>query len=483
LIIDEHFTPTGGLDLDDYVARGESNAVWHLIRYLWAAEVLGDWPETARVLDLGCGAGYGTYLLALRHPGISFLGVDYDPAAVEAARAAYVLPNLRFAPGDATQWEATIGRERYDCVVAFDSIEHVVHRELMLQEVVEHLEERGRLLLSTPCAWASPILAPSWEFHRIEYSLVTLYDFLRRYFGRVRRPDDGTLPRVEVFDRLRGSGMEYLLLLNPVVCEVPIVIPNPYRPRAQVGREEGRSGVRAVAGDWGGWGRATPGVVDVRTGMAMLTQHPTAAAIAFETGLRGPDWEVVAGDWDGRGVDTLGLVNPATGEVVLLERNAPDAPRRWLRVPPAEPGWLAVAGDWDGDGRDALAFFHPPTRVWRLQGSGIDGPFDREFFFGPHLEGLVPLAGAWTGGGADGVGVYSPQSAAFYLRAEVGAGEPDVFVNFGVPGGLPVAGDWDGDGVTTFGVCNLDDRQFYLRNAHAPGDADLAIWLPAIAVR
>ena len=479
--MDEHFTPSTGLDLDEYIRRRDANAVWHLIRYVWALECLAERP-VARLLDFGCGAGYGTYLVASRFPDVSVLGVDYDPAAVEAARAAYQLPNLRFALGDGTQWEATIGDEVYDCVVSFDSIEHIEHRELVMQSLVEHLSPSGFVLLSTPCAWASPVLRPGWEFHKIEYSLVTLYDFLRRYFGRVLRPDDGSLPHVEVFDRLRGTGLEYLLLLNPVLCEAPIRFENPYRTRAAGGeRLEAGASLRAFAGDWGGWGVDMPGVVDVRTGIALLaTPHgPDGAPLAFDTGLRGSGWRIVAGDWDGDGVDTIGAVDAATGEVVLLERNAPDAPRRAFRFGEIEPGWLPVAGDWDGDGVDAVGFFDPATRAFRLKDANGDGPFDRAFYFGPELGDLVPLAGDWAGAGADSVGVYSPQSATFYLRVELRPGDPDLFVNFSVPGCLPIAGDWDGDGVDSIGVCNLGDRQLYLRNAHAPGPADVCIPLPS----
>jgi 2-polyprenyl-3-methyl-5-hydroxy-6-metoxy-1,4-benzoquinol methylase len=153
--MDEHFRPEAGLELDDYIRAGDSNAVWHLIRYLWALEYLADKPSITRLLDLGCGAGYGTFLIANRFPELTVLGVDYDPSAVESARAAYSRPNLRFALGDATQWQATIGNDVHDCVVSFDAIEHIEHRELAMQSIVEHLSPDGVLLLSTRCGATS----------------------------------------------------------------------------------------------------------------------------------------------------------------------------------------------------------------------------------------------------------------------------------------------------------------------------------------
>jgi len=229
-IVDEHFVPAGAMDLKTAIATGDANAVHHLIRYEWAERYLAD-IRPASVLDLACGAGYGAHQLACGLPGTRVLGVDYDAGAVETARKQYRATNLSFAVGDARRWEETIGRERFDCVVAFDMIEHVSHREILAQGVVEHLASEGRLLLSTPCAWDDTRLEPEWEFHRIEYSARALYDFLRRYFSRIVRPEDAAFPHREVFDLLNGGPVTYVLKMNPIVCERPILVDNPY-PRA-----------------------------------------------------------------------------------------------------------------------------------------------------------------------------------------------------------------------------------------------------------
>ncbi len=63
-IEDEHFVPEFGLDLDRYLNAGHIGGVHHLIRYLWALEVLKDAPHIHSLLDIACGSGYGSYLLA-----------------------------------------------------------------------------------------------------------------------------------------------------------------------------------------------------------------------------------------------------------------------------------------------------------------------------------------------------------------------------------------------------------------------------------
>jgi 2-polyprenyl-3-methyl-5-hydroxy-6-metoxy-1,4-benzoquinol methylase len=235
MVIDEHFVPEHGLELDPYIARGDVGAVHHLIRYKWALACLDD-LRPASVLDVACGAGYGSYAIAKEFPFVKVFGVDYDPSAVNQSRSSYAMSNLRFAVGDLMRWDETIGDDVFDCVITFDTIEHVPHRELMMDNLVRHLTPNGSVLLSTPCARPENALVPEWEHHKLEYNAASLYDFLRRYFRVVQRRDDATLPHADVFNRLRGTDINYAPVMNPVLCRGPILIENPYRPHQCPGR-------------------------------------------------------------------------------------------------------------------------------------------------------------------------------------------------------------------------------------------------------
>lgn len=226
-VIDEHFTPGAALDLETYIAAGDLTAIHHLARYLWARELL---PRgEANVLDLGCGSGYGSHILAEARPDARVTGIDYDAQAVEHARRHHQLANLSFAVGDPTAWERTIGSSRFDAIACFDVIEHVQHRELLLEAVVEHLHPHGELFFSTPCASNTNNLKPGWEHHRIEYSTASLYDFLARYFSEVSLSEDPSFPGRPLFEGLHARGVLYELRLNPVICRKPIRIASPYR--------------------------------------------------------------------------------------------------------------------------------------------------------------------------------------------------------------------------------------------------------------
>jgi 2-polyprenyl-3-methyl-5-hydroxy-6-metoxy-1,4-benzoquinol methylase len=226
--VDEHFVPGRGTTLRDAIQAGERDAAHHLIRYEWAAQCLADWPVRS-LLDLATGSGYGAHDLAARLPSTKVTGVDYDPGAIEHARVRYSLPNLEYRSGDATRWVDTIGPETFDAIVSFDMIEHVVHREIMMEGLVRHLAPGGTLLLSTPCGELETALQPTWVHHRIEYSSASLYDFIRRYFAVIVRPEDREFPHRDVFDLLAEGPVTYFLKMNPVVCRGPIVIENPYR--------------------------------------------------------------------------------------------------------------------------------------------------------------------------------------------------------------------------------------------------------------
>jgi trans-aconitate 2-methyltransferase len=58
--------------------------------------------EARHVVDVGCGPGNSTELLATRYPGAEILGLDNSPAMLEEAR--HRLPALRFETADAGVW-------------------------------------------------------------------------------------------------------------------------------------------------------------------------------------------------------------------------------------------------------------------------------------------------------------------------------------------------------------------------------------------
>ncbi len=82
------------------VVPGQVDAdLWneHLARYLFAGRL----ARRRRVLDIGCGAGYGSSELA-HTTAASVTGLDISPEAVALARSSYDAANLQFLAASAT---------------------------------------------------------------------------------------------------------------------------------------------------------------------------------------------------------------------------------------------------------------------------------------------------------------------------------------------------------------------------------------------
>lgn len=114
----------------------------HVSRYAFAAR----WAAGARVLDLGCGAGYGTAELAGR--ARSATGIDLAPKAIEYASAAYPLANISFVPASVTA--APFRDGFFDLITAFEVIEHLENWRELLSESRRLLHPHGVFLVSTP---------------------------------------------------------------------------------------------------------------------------------------------------------------------------------------------------------------------------------------------------------------------------------------------------------------------------------------------
>jgi 2-polyprenyl-3-methyl-5-hydroxy-6-metoxy-1,4-benzoquinol methylase len=114
----------------------------HVARYTFAARL----ARGKRVLDAGCGAGYGSAELAQAADSVT--GVDRASEAIGFARANYCLPNLRFEQASCDALPHPGGS--FDLVVAFEVIEHLDHWREFLLEVRRVLAPAGQLIISTP---------------------------------------------------------------------------------------------------------------------------------------------------------------------------------------------------------------------------------------------------------------------------------------------------------------------------------------------
>ncbi len=223
----EFFTPQFGLEIDEYIRKEDKQGIHHLGRYHWAKQVLSSLSPNS-ILDIACGMGYGSFILASHLNPTKVVGADYDIRGIDIAKRTYRRNNLFYVLGNIVSWECSHGESTellgsYDAIISFDTIEHLLHREIALIRITQNLSANGVLLLSTPCGHSTSRLNPGWEHHKLEYSYVDLQNFLKRFFDTVLIPEDGNLPNMDYWENVINKGkIRYLNTSNPVVCLNPI---------------------------------------------------------------------------------------------------------------------------------------------------------------------------------------------------------------------------------------------------------------------
>ncbi len=133
-------------------------------RCQYAYEFAVAYIQGKKVLDVGCGNGYGTALMAKSAKEI--IGLDYDAETVEQNKKTYSsLSNISFKQAfiPPVPFEAA----SFDVITAFQFIEHIEPRKEFLKECLRVLRPGGVLLVTTPNAIKSLARNP---FHVHEYT-------------------------------------------------------------------------------------------------------------------------------------------------------------------------------------------------------------------------------------------------------------------------------------------------------------------------
>ncbi len=107
--------------------------------------------EPRHCIDLGCGPGNSTELIAARFPRARLEGLDSSPDMLETARKR--LPEVTFTLGDVATWSA---RDRYDLVFANAVLQWVPDHPHLMQRLVRALTSDGVLAMQMPNNLAEP---------------------------------------------------------------------------------------------------------------------------------------------------------------------------------------------------------------------------------------------------------------------------------------------------------------------------------------
>ncbi len=184
----------------------------HLHRYAYATQFV----QNKKVLDLACGEGYGSYLLA--KTAISVVGIDIDENSIKHARNKYIKQNLEFKAGSITE-VPIVGESLFDVAVCFEALEHIEDHQKLLSEVKRLLTPDGVFIVSTPNKTVytdEPQFNNPFHVHELYFD--EFRELFEKYFKNVKflgqriYCDSHIWP---VFSKEDGKLVEYVIDRNP----------------------------------------------------------------------------------------------------------------------------------------------------------------------------------------------------------------------------------------------------------------------------
>lgn len=171
-------------DWDEIASVREVHHVEHTHRYVWVTSMVRD----ERVLDLGCGTGYGSYYMSFSAREV--VGIDIAGEAIEWAKENFHRPNIVFEVGNAAALR--FKDKEFDHVICFEVIEHVRDPESVLKEIRRVC--KGKLIISTPIADRESFRIRGliqrrrldrYPFHVREYTIEEFKEVLGKHFKQV----------------------------------------------------------------------------------------------------------------------------------------------------------------------------------------------------------------------------------------------------------------------------------------------------------
>lgn len=148
----------------------------HLSRYRWAAKYV----RGKTVVDLACGCGKGSYILATEGKAKKITACDNNKNTLKYASLKYNHAKIKYKFADAEN--SSLKSSSTDIVISFETIEHLKKPEKFLKEVCRVLKRGGTLIVSTPISSRHFARKPVNKYHVQEWSHEKFLKLIRNYF-------------------------------------------------------------------------------------------------------------------------------------------------------------------------------------------------------------------------------------------------------------------------------------------------------------
>ncbi len=138
----------------------------HVVRYEMCIKILKGTIPYLNILDIFCGNGYGTYLLAKEFKKSSVTGIDGSQEAIDLANKHYSLQNNLFIQ---KLFPFLLPISAYDAVISLESIEHIENDFDFVSQLGYSIKSGGLLLLSVPNQQIHDLNINPHKFHYRHY--------------------------------------------------------------------------------------------------------------------------------------------------------------------------------------------------------------------------------------------------------------------------------------------------------------------------
>lgn len=154
--------------------------LFSLSHYKFAAKLLG---EHKTILEVGCGEGLGTCLLA--ESARSVTGIDIDAESINEAQRTFASSKTQFKNLDFLEADLY---EEFDGLVSFDVIEHIyqANETVFFEKCVAHLNDNGICIIGTPNETSDQYASEVSRLGHVNlYSWQRLQAVMKNYFKQV----------------------------------------------------------------------------------------------------------------------------------------------------------------------------------------------------------------------------------------------------------------------------------------------------------
>lgn len=167
------------------IAKGNEKTLTygeHLSRYSSVAGLV----KNKIVLDIACGTGYGSAMIADAGAN-KVIAVDNSPQAIGYAKQNYKRKNIQYINGNALN--IPVKDSSVDVVVSLETIEHLHEPELFVKEVKRVLKKEGIFIVSTP---NDDEFMDGNDFHVHEFQFKELHSLIEDNFKSAKYYYQGT---------------------------------------------------------------------------------------------------------------------------------------------------------------------------------------------------------------------------------------------------------------------------------------------------